>query len=895
MVREVSMIAMGAAIALLGTHSATAADLKLNEGDSICLIGNALGERLQHHYEWEALLHQRFAQHKLKVRNLCFPGDEPQHRLRSMNFGEPDVHLKHSQADVILCFFGFNESFAGEEGLESFAADVTKTVKHMQQQSYSGRAAPRIVLVSPIAFEATGDPNLPDGTEHNARLKKYGAALRSVAERTGVVFADVFDESLKLFQRSDRRLTLNGAHLNAEGYKAFAPLLDKALFGASVGAPVIKPELVAAIADKNFHWWHRYRAVNGYSIYGKRGEAGFDGTYRNREVMEREREILDQMCANRDARIWQAAQGRPDNSPIDDSNTLPFIQPKTNVGGPDDKEAKAGKLGSLNYLSSEEQRKLFKLPAGYEITLVASEEMFPEMVNPVALNFDSRGRLWVATMPSYPQWKPKTKLDDKLLILDDDNGDGVSDRCTVFADGLHQPTGFEIGRGGVYIAEQPDILFLKDSDGDDRADIRVRKLFGFDTADSHHGLAAFEWGPDGALYFQEGTFKQSQVETPYGLQRLGDAGVWRYDPRTEQLEVHASLAFANPWGHVFDAWGQNYICDASSGFNYWGVTISGEVTYPDKHPGGALAKGLDNPGSKIDREPPHFIVKRTRPSSGCEIVASRHFPDNAQGNFLINNVIGDRSVLQHTLTDAKSGFEGKEITPLVYSEDGNFRPVDLQFGPDGALYIVDWHKALIGHLQHNLRDPNRDASHGRIWRVTYKGRPLVENVAIAQQPLPQLLDLLKSPEDRTRYRVRRELAGRGTEQVLAAVEKWVGQLDAADTDLPRYQLEALWLHQTHNVVNETLLRQLLSCDEPRARAAATRVLCYWRDRIEGTDALLRERLNDEHPRVRIEAVRAASFMPAESMQEAVLDALNHEMDPFLEYTLDETVRHLESK
>ncbi len=99
-----------------------------------------------------------------------------------------------------------------------------------------------------------------------------------------------------------------------------------------------------------------------------------------------------------------------------------------------------------------------------------------------------------------------------------------------------------------YIAEQPDILFLKDSDGDDKADVKVRKLFGFDTADSHHGIAAFEWGPDGALYFQEGTFKQSQVETPYGLQRLGDAGVWRYDPRTERLDVHASLAFANPWG-----------------------------------------------------------------------------------------------------------------------------------------------------------------------------------------------------------------------------------------------------------------------------------------------------------------------------------------------------------
>ncbi len=883
-----------ASLCWLSCSALIAADqLQLKDGDSICLIGNALGERLQHHPDWEARLYERFPKLKLHVRNLCFPGDEPDFRLRSMNFGEPDVHLQHSKADVIIGFFGFNESFAGDKGLPKFVEETTKTVEHMKSQNYSGRGQPRIVLVSPIAFENTGDPNLPDGQEHNARLKKYTAALADVAKKTNVLFVDVFEPTQKLFDSSDKRLTLNGAHLNDVGYREFASIFDQALFGPSNSKS--QPQLREAIADKNFHWWHRYRAVNGYSIYGKRGEAGFDGTYRNREVMEREREILDQMCFNRDERIWAIAQGQTPTAAVDDSNTLPFIVPKTNVGGPDDKEAKAGKLGSLNYLTSEEQKKLFKLPAGYEITLVASEEMFPEMVNPVAMNFDNRGRLWVSTMPSYPQWKPKSKLDDKLLILEDDNGDGVADRCKVFADGLHQPTGFEIGRGGVYLAEQPDILFLKDTDGDDKADVKVRKLFGFDTADSHHGIAAFEWGPDGALYFQEGTFKQSQVETPYGLQRLGDAGVWRYDPRTERLDVHASLAFANPWGHVFDAWGQNYICDASSGFNYWAVTISGEVNYPDKHPGGALAGGLNNPGSKIKREPPHFIVKRTRPSSGCEIVASRHFPPEAQGNFLINNVIGDRSVLQHTMADAKSGFEGKEITPLVYCEDGNFRPVDLQFGPDGALYIVDWHKALIGHLQHNLRDPNRDSSHGRIWRVTYKGRPLVDKVSIVDQPTSELLELLRAPEDRTRYRVRRELADRPTEKVLPEVKAWLAKLKGDDELTTRLKLEGLWLHQAHNNVNDELLGELLASKDPRARAAATRVLCYWRDRIENAEARLRERINDAHPRVRIEAVRAASFFSGDSIQEAVLDALNHEMDPFLEYTLDETVRHLETK
>jgi glucose/arabinose dehydrogenase/lysophospholipase L1-like esterase len=883
-----------------GSSRLSAAELVVKSGDSICLIGNALGERLQHHNSWEALLMQRFPKHQLRVRNLCFPGDEPALRLRSENFGEPDVHLRHSRADVILCFFGFNEAFAGPEGVSKFEADLAATVRHMQGQDYSGQGAPRIALVSPIAFENTGDPNLPDGAEHNPRLALYTAAIARVAEQTGATFVDVFNPTLALFAQSQERLTLNGAHLNAAGYAAFAPLLDRALFGNhSAGnadaAPVAKPELVAALDDKNFHWWHRYRAVNGYSIYGKRGEAGSDGTYRNREVMEREREILDQMTANRDERIWALAQGERPAAPVDDSNTLPFIEPKTNVGGGNDPNAKAGKLGSLDYLSAEEQRQRFKLPAGYEVTLVASEEMFPELANPVAINFDNRGRLWVATMPSYPQWKPKTQLNDKLLILEDDDGDGRAERCKVFADGLHQPTGFEIGRGGVYVSEQPDILFLEDTDGDDVADRRVRKLFGFDSADSHHGLAAFEWGPDGALYFQEGTFKQSAVETPYGVERLSDAGVWRYDPRTERLEVHVSVAFANPWGHVFDAWGQNFVCDASPGFNYLAAPISGSVTWPDKHPGGALAGGLDNPGSKIQREPPHFIVKRTRPSSGCEIVSSRHFPPEAQGNFLINNVIGDRSVLQHTLEELNSGFLGKEITPLLYCEDGNFRPVDLQFGPDGALYVCDWHNALIGHLQHNLREPHRDRSHGRIWRITYPGRPLLQPPAVVGEAVPRLLELLREPEDRTRYRVRRELAQRDTTEVLAATQHWLERLAADDAETPRLKLEALWIHQTHNVIHEPLLRELLQCAEPRARAAATRVLAYWRDSVAEVERLVHERLQDEHPRVRMEAVRAASFLDPESMQEAVLDVLEQPMDENLEYVLDETVRHLEAK
>ena len=396
-------------LACLGTLNAQT--LKLDKGEQICLVGNALGERMQHQNYWETLLHGRFADKQLAVRNLCFPGDEPSERIRSQNFGDINSHLEHSKATTVLFFFGFNQSFHGEKGLADYRESLKKLVEEVKSHDYSGKGSPKIVLVSPIAFEKTNHPHLPNGREHNPRLELYTNATQQVAEETKVGFADIFRPTLELFAKSETQLTLNGAHLNAAGYRALAPIMMNALFGN--GENKYSNEVHAAIDDKNFHWWHRYRAVNGLSIYGQRGTAGFDGTYRNRDVMERERAILDQMTANRDARIWTIASGKKVAGPIDDSNTLPFLNVKTNVGGEDDPNRKRGKLGSLDYQPGAKQLKQFRLAPGYEINLFASEEQFPELANPVSLNFDNRGRLWVSTMASYPHWKPKTKMDDK--------------------------------------------------------------------------------------------------------------------------------------------------------------------------------------------------------------------------------------------------------------------------------------------------------------------------------------------------------------------------------------------------------------------------------------------------------------------------------------------------
>ncbi len=863
----------------IGVADEPSGRLELRHGDRICLLGNATGERMQHQNWFETLLYQRHPDLDLVVRNLCFPGDEVKTRLRSFNFGTPEEHLSHSRASVVICFFGYNESFAGNSGLERFSAELDEFVKNTLAADYSGAGAPRIVLVSPTPVEsapAGGDSVL----EINARLLNYSKQMEAVALKNGALYVDVFRPLQSAITESDDVLTSNGFHLNASGYQILARTLTTAIFGVGESLDIDK-SLRAAIADKNFHWWHRYRAVNGFSIYGKRNLAGFDGTYRNVDVMEREREILDQMVTNRDRRIWKKIKGEEVAETIDDSNTLPFLMPRSNVKG-------SAENGMPEYLSAEETRQRFQVPEGFVVDLIACEEDIPELVNPVAINFDSDGRLWVATMPSYPQWKPKTPLNDKLLILTERDENGRYYSSQTFADGLHQPTGFELGHGGVFVAQQPDILLLHDEDGNDVADSRQRRLIGFDTADSHHGIAAFEWGPGGGLYFQEGTFKQSQVETPHGVERLSDAGVWRYDPRTEDFRVHVSVPFANPWGHVFDQWGQGFIADASDGLNYWSSPFSGRIEHPAKHPGGWIAnKGWD----KL----PLIVPRKRRPSSGCELVSSRQFPASMQGNYLVNNVIGFQGVLQHSLRDDGAGYQGEEIEHLLKCEDANFRPVDLQFGPDGALYIVDWHNALIGHLQHNLRDPNRDRSHGRIWRVRYAKQDLLASRPLSELSVSELLAELRLPELRTRYRVRRELAGRPSHEVLNSLASWLKEIQSTEpNNVEQALLEALWLNQAHDSPDRDLLVRLLNAKRFEVRAAAVRVLSYWLERIDEPFSLLRARISDEHPRVRLEAVRACSFVSDRARAtEIVIDVLALEMDPWLQYTLDETMRALE--
>jgi len=219
-----------------------AASLEFKPGDHVSFIGNTLAERMQHHGWLETRLQSRFPQHELSFRNLGFSGDELTLRLRSASFGTPDEWLTRTKADVVFAFFGYNESYGDEAGLPKFKQDLDAFVKHTLGQKYNGTSIPRLVLFSPIAHEDLHDRNLPDGKENNRRIAIYSAAMAEIAKANDVVFVDLFQPTLKLYQGAKQPLSINGVHLNDNGDALLAPKSNRlcSLAGRTSSATRIK-------------------------------------------------------------------------------------------------------------------------------------------------------------------------------------------------------------------------------------------------------------------------------------------------------------------------------------------------------------------------------------------------------------------------------------------------------------------------------------------------------------------------------------------------------------------------------------------------------------------------------------------------------------------------------
>ncbi len=869
---------------------------KPSAGERVVFLGNGLAER-DVYYSWlETELHLRFPQEQLLVRNMGRPGDTPGFRphpsrvsqwafpgaekfhpeLSSHNgkgvYSTPDQWLTHLKADTIVAFFGYNESFDGPSRVANYEAELDAFVRHTLSKAYNGQAAPRLVLVSPIAFEdLSGKRDLPNGRTENANLALYTEAMRKVAAVHSLTFVDLFAPTQARYaNKSKPALTINGFAPTPEGYQELAVLLADNLYGKTPRQSPASPSLLnGAVKDKDFFWNNDYNLVNGVHTHGQRYDPYGPQNYPSEIQKTR------QMMSLRDALIHDLGRGIKKDLAVDDSSTLPLPAVPSNFNR------------SVTYLDGAKAIESFTMAPGYKVELFASEQEFPEMRNPVQMAFDNRGRLWVAVMPGYPHYRPgDARPNDKLIILEDTDNNGRADKVTTFADGLHLPIGFELSPEGVYLSQEPNLCLLVDDNHDDKADRLEILMHGFDTHDTHHAISAYCADASGAFYLSEGRFLHSQVETPYGPRRVNDGGVWRFDPKAFRLERYSQLDINNPWGFAFDYWEQGFISDASSGDNFWGLPVSAKMPY----------------GVEIDKVGT-FVPKRSRPTSGSEFVSSRHFPDEVQGHFMTCNSIGFLGLNFSSVAEDGSGFTGKLAGDLLSSSDPNFRPVDLEFAPDGSLYLIDWHNALIGHMQHNARDPKRDQDHGRVYRITYPGRPLVTPAKVAGAKVAELLENLKLPEYRTRYRTRRELRAHPPSEVLPAVRTWAARLDRKDPQYEHHLCEALWATWAQHRPDATLLQQCLNARSHQARSAAVSVLRYSAHQIPNALALFKQAANDTHARGRLEAIVAASWLDNADGVRIIFEAMRYPLDRWmatvtkqiLQHTLQDDIESLKSK
>lgn len=813
--------------------------LALKRGDRVVFIGNTLFDRGAQFPHFEALLHLAHPEKQLIVRTLAWSADEPDLMPRPKNFGDLHQHLTFQKADVIFAAFGFNESFGGAKELPAFRGRLTAFLQALKASAYNGTTGPRIVLVSPIANENVKGVAAAD--LNNARLAAYTRAMAEVAAEQKVGFADVFAPTLKALADPTTDLTFNGVHLEEAGYAVFGDALFQATFKSA--PPNSNAALREAVADKNQWVFRRYRPHDSFYYTGDRnqgfGAGDFLPALRN----------FDQKVANRDQRIWDLAAGKPGlGSTVDDSN-LPALEPVV----------KAPLL--VKWRTPREELAAFKIDPRFEVNLFASEEQFPELANPIQIRWDIRGRLWASCSPTYPDLYGEGPR-DRIIILEDTDQDGKADKCSVFADKLRIPLSFEFGDGGVYVNGAPHLLFLKDTDGDGKADLSRQVLTGFGIEDSHHSLHDFVWTPDGDLLFRDSIFLNSQVETPYGPVRAFNSAWYRLRTDTHRLVSFGNYPSTNPWGVTFDDWGHHVA----------------------SHPIFASAFHATNP--PYPQQHPHATgIPAYNGTAGQEFVDFDFWPKEFQGGYIRARYKPSVRIEMHRWVEKEDTFEEAYQGDLIFSTDLSFVPTDVKMGPRGDLYICDFYNPIIGQVTFSLRDERRGSTSGRIWRIKPKGATLPPAPQIAGASVAALLELLKSPHYRYRYWAKREPHERPAIEVVAALDRWVAQLDPKDPRYRHHQVEAIWTYRTVGGVNAALLKDVLQCDNHHARTAATGQLRYWADELPDGIEQLRQRANDQQPLVRMEAVIAASYLGTPEALDAIMGALALPADRHLRYAI----------
>lgn len=504
-------------------------------------------------------------------------------------------------------------------------------------------------------------------------------------------------------------------------------------------------------------------------------------------------------------------------------------------------------------LTPEEAMTRMTVPEGFHVELVASE---PDIVNPVAMTFDERGRIWITESFEYPRREPGVGR-DRVKILEDTDGDGKADKFTVFAEGLNIPSGIAVGAGGVWVANSPDILFMKDTDGDDRADESEVVVTGFGREDTHELPNSLTWGPDGWLYGLNGVFNHSRVEQNGTIFEFTCA-LFRIHPRTREFQLFAE-GTSNPWGVAFDDEGSAFV-SACVIDHLWHLTETGYY----HRQGGPYPPYVWKIESIVDY--------RHQQAAYCGIhyYDSDVYPEAYRRRLYMGNIHGgcvNRDVLERN----GSTYRGAPEDDFLSAHDAWFMPVAQKTGPDGCLYVLDWYDRYHCYQDAN-RDPEGiDRGKGRLYRVRYGDSPRAGAFDLGQAHDEKLVELLGSGNGYLRDQAQRLLRERANKETSLKLEKL-----ALDGDASRVQrLGAVWTLIGMGPLRQDFVLALMEHDDPGFRA--------WGARAAGNEGRLSGRAlaafialaKDPSPDVRLQVVIAAGKIksaPALDLWFAALEA-----------------------
>ncbi len=531
-------------------------------------------------------------------------------------------------------------------------------------------------------------------------------------------------------------------------------------------------------------------------------------------------------------------------------------------------------------LGPEEAAHAMTLPPRFQVTLFAGE---PDVVQPIAMAIDDRGRLWIAEAYSYPPRVPDYQAKDRILIFEDTNGDGRFDTRKVFADHLNLVSGLELGFGGAWVGAAPYLLFIPDRNGDDRPDGPPQVLLdGWGQHDTHETLNTFTWGPDGWLYGCHGVFTHSRVGksgTPDARRTPINAGIWRYHPTRHRFEVFAQ-GTSNPWGIDFDARGQMIITacviphlyhmiqggryERQAGQHFNPYTYDDIKTIADhRHYMGANPHGGNGRSDSAGGGHAH---------SGAMIYLAGAWPPEYRGSLFMNNIHGAR-INRDILTPSGSGFVGSHAADFLLANDAWSQIISLKYGPDGGVYLIDWYDKNQCH--HN--DVNgHDRTNGRIFKVSF-GNTNVAHTDLAKETNQALVSLQSDPNEWYARHARRVLQERGKS---TDVSRMLAALSMRSVDQPQTRLRILWTQHAVGGLADTsdILKRQADTDEMirawtiqlaiEEKTPASSVLTKWADMAR----------RDPSPIVRLYLASALQRMPLEERWEILEGLVSHADD-----------------